>query len=1144
MFKRLSLWFLIGLLLGLPSLSAFSADGLGLVHNSRDTLYRVPAGAVPLDTVVYLRLEANADALSGVNVRLYDLKRARQMIAPMVKVNSYVVDGRGVDLWEYAVEVGSRPTVWYYRFIAQRASDGQILYYEDDTRPEGGAYRIDREGGIGATLPTTADLSFQITTYDSAFTTPEWVKNAVIYQIFPDRFRNGDTSNDPTDGSETFYNTVPLYFHETWNVPMVDGTRTRTPNGDGWWNSDFYGGDFAGIIEKLDYLQSLGVTAIYLNPIFAARSNHRYDTSDFSALDPMLGTMADYQRLVDEAKARGMVIVLDGVFNHMSSDSVNFDRYNRFGDVVGACEDVTSPFRAWFVFAPPANAASETPCAGSDAQLAYETWFGVSTLPKLSVADPSVREYFLTGDNSIVQQWGQTGIGGWRLDAAPDVDNGIDARNDYWEVFRQEVRAINPEAYIVGEMWGDASPWLLGDQWDATMNYRLRLGVVGYVRTSNYSDPDNNGDTEINALGPVGLDGVVRALEEDYPAEAYYAMMNVLGSHDTSRLFYVVDNDPAAHRLAALAQYTLPGAPTVYYGDEIALDAPSGLDGEGNFRDDPYNRAPYPWDDTSGDAYQSGDASMLGFYQALGQARAANPALRTGAMVTLLADDTSGLYVFARVDRASGNVAIVALNNGAVDADAQMSIWHQLPTGLAFTPIFDAGALTLDGPNANLTLPARSANIWVMQGGDAETFAALAAPTTFNAMGSDSQVSLLWDAVADAASYVIYRSPVMLGGFEIIGTSDSTSYTDTTAPNGTRYYYAVAAVGATGLLGEMSTIAPAAAHQDISAVIYAADLAGEHTLSYSAPYVLEASVIVGDFTAAQGQLGGIRAEAILVQGDTLADDAIGWVSMQYVGETVEGGDLYSITLRPTRAGAYVVSARFSSDGGLNWFSPQAVTPPSITVLATADETAPASPTNFAAARISASGVTLEWDAVEDAAFYRIFRSNEQGRGGVIAEIPADQATQFTDTNVAIGQKFIYGISAADDAYNLSAPITVDVSIEQQGIPLTLIVTVPENTPAGTIYIAGDFKSASYPLWDPAGIAMEQIDATRWQVTLNLPENAQIEFKFVRGDWQFVEKTVDCVEVDNRRVQVVPAADGTMTVDDLVVTNWRDVDGCP
>jgi hypothetical protein len=152
MFKRLSLWFLIGLLLGLPSLSAFSADGLGLVHNSRDTLYRVPAGAVPLDTVVYLRLEANADALSGVNVRLYDLKRARQMIAPMVKVNSYVVDGRGVDLWEYAVEVGSRPTVWYYRFIAQRASDGQILYYEDDTRPEGGAYRIDREGGCRSEL--------------------------------------------------------------------------------------------------------------------------------------------------------------------------------------------------------------------------------------------------------------------------------------------------------------------------------------------------------------------------------------------------------------------------------------------------------------------------------------------------------------------------------------------------------------------------------------------------------------------------------------------------------------------------------------------------------------------------------------------------------------------------------------------------------------------------------------------------------------------------------------------------------------------------------------------------------------------------------------------------------------------------------
>ncbi|MBN1678718.1 MAG: alpha amylase N-terminal ig-like domain-containing protein, partial [Anaerolineae bacterium] len=273
MFKRLfkQIVTLVGLsvlvvsLLPLVNLAAQADDGINpaaLLHDSRDDLYRVPGGAVPVGTNVKLRFRTAAGDVDEVLVRLWNAVEGEQALLPMDVV---ATTPDGYDLWELTLNTGRKPTVLWYRFLVNKG--GETLYYEDDTRLDEGTGNLiaSREGGPGTVYTQSPDLSYQITVYDPAFTTPEWMRNAVIYQIFPDRFRDGDLSNDPVDGTVLFYGSNPLIFHETWNEPPVD-PREEGPY-QNQWNQDFFGGDLAGITEELDYLQALGVTAIYLNPI-------------------------------------------------------------------------------------------------------------------------------------------------------------------------------------------------------------------------------------------------------------------------------------------------------------------------------------------------------------------------------------------------------------------------------------------------------------------------------------------------------------------------------------------------------------------------------------------------------------------------------------------------------------------------------------------------------------------------------------------------------------------------------------------------------------------------------------------------------------------------------------------------------------
>ena len=1145
-----SLAFVVSLLPLAPA-PVRAQDGIeraALLHDSRDTLYRYPTGAVPLESTVVLRLRAAAGDLDSVMLRLYDAEREAQELLPM-HVAATTPDG--YDLWEVAVDVGRQTTVYWYRFIVSRG--GETLYYEDDTRPDGGNFVAAREGGPGAVYAQSPDLSYQITVYDPEFYTPEWMRNAIVYQIFPDRFRNGDRRNDPADGQEIFYGELPLSFHETWNEPPIDGRVVTVPSGAGYFNSDFYGGDLAGIIEQLDYLEALGVTAIYLNPIFEARSNHRYDTADFKAIDPYLGDLDTFETLVEEAGARGIRLILDGVFNHLSSDSAFFDRYHRYYGVAGACESLDSPYRDWFYFVKPRANQPDACVDNPDEATYYTSWAGFDTIPKINSEELAPRRYFFLDEDSVARTWGAAGIGGWRLDVAGDIDPG--GRGTlYWEAFRSVVRQVDPEAVIIGEEWGDASRWLLGKEWDSTMNYRLRSAILGFVRDEQYTDNDANGDRIIYALTPSEADASVRAIEEDYPPVAYHAMMNLLGSHDTSRLFFVVGNDPALHRLAALFQYTVPGAPTVYYGDEIAIDAPSVPDSGGNLQDDPYNRAPYPWPDESGDYYPPPDEDMLTYYQQLGALRHANPALREGAMITLLTDDAAGIYAFLRVDAGAGNAAIVALNKGEDEAEVTLSFAGLLPTGLTLDATFGGEAISTDAGEATVTVPAHSGEVWTVTA-DAP-FAAPEPPAFVEAEGGPGVVTLTWDPIADAAGYMVYRSPVAVGGFEPVtdGPVTDTTFADATVVNGFRYHYAVAAVGEDGLVGAPGLSVPAIPSAPIDAAFYVVDGEADPAeppeplvvpLTVGAAVEVQAGVRIEGVTEEAGAAPGVLAEAALIP-TGVEPESVEWTPMTYAGEQ-DGADIYSASLAPGEAGEYEARARFSTDAGETWVAATFRDGSSlaVTVEASDDTTAPEAPAALDVRRATLSGVILTWEPspAEDLYAYRVYRADEGGDYALLAEVPADASPTYTDRAVAQGARYDYGVTAVDTSLNESGPALVEgVAVEQGIVPVTFNVTVPDYT-EGDVYLAGSFGTSDYPNWDPAGLMMEQVDDTHWTLTLEVPEGARMEYKYVRGTWDAVEKGPECEEIANRQLTATLAeGEDTLTTEDTVA-KWRDLDAC-
>jgi len=689
-----------------------AADKAGFLHDTFDPFYRDQEGAVTENTPVTLRFRTlHASGIWSVNARAYIFDTASGTTTGPVDTGmpfeqNITVNGTEYDIWKTTITMPSSTSVYYYKFHINR--DQTNGYYSDDYLDDNDNLNKD---GTGIATDGEPFNSFQVTVYDPNFQTPAWLQNGNVYHIMPDRFRNGDQTNDycrtgSTTGCPTFYGADPstVIHYDVWNTQMCD---PRNPNSPCYNNfTQFYNGDLAGVQSELDYIQTLGFDTIYMNPIFAARSYHRYDTDNYLHIDPALGGDAAFTALETELNRRGMSVILDGVFNHASSDGLYFDRYHRY-PTDGACESLTSIWRSWFHFND-----NNVPCNSND----YTGWFGFDSLPTFDHTNPAVKDFFYRGAGNVTQYWYNQGANGWRFDVADDGNFG----HPWWNEYRQYAKNYNSNGPLIGEIWPNASQFLAGDQMDSVMNYRFRKNITGFVRNAEWHDDNNNGTNDIPGLTPSQFDHANRAVRDDYPLEATAAMLNLLDSHDVNRALYVMtelgDNGlvQAKQRLelAALFQFTYIGAPMVYYGDEVAINSPSLSSSTNGPIGDPYTRPPYPWLDQAGDPtiYGPPDNNVKAFYTKLAHIRKLYQVLRQGNFVTLLTGDTQqqntapNTYAFARTMQGQAAV-VVAMNNGSATNNASIPVAGIYTDGTSLYDVLRSTSYTVSAGAVQVVLP-------------------------------------------------------------------------------------------------------------------------------------------------------------------------------------------------------------------------------------------------------------------------------------------------------------------------------------------------------------------------------------------------------------------------------------------------------
>jgi glycosidase len=1141
----------------------------GLWHDSRSTLYRAPGGAVPAGTPVKLRFRTFHDDVSSVKVRLFDVNANAQSIRPMERVARDVscyqaaLGSETCDYWQLTLPNGTANNLWY-RFVVSDGTDTD--YYADNTAA--------LDGGGGATTDDPVDNSYALTVYEPGFTTPAWSHSAVIYQIFPDRFRNGNPGNDPVPGAadKKRFAKDPRYAFPGGD-PTVPGANPawdqivqlgwdELPEGycrnyaagacpqrfpqpsaarEGPRGRDYFGGDLKGVTDKLDYLKQLGVTAIYFNPIFDAASNHGYDTQDYTRVDPYFGTLDHFQKLHQEADRRGIRLILDGVFNHMSSDSPRFDRYGHYADV-GACESLSSPFRDWFVFT-----SADVPCGDGD----YEGWFGFGSIPVLRKTNAAVRNTFVDGSDNIARLWLQRGAGGWRFDVSGDPSFPA----GYWEAFRSTVKQTFPGSLAISETWQKDTTLLRilrGDRLDTTMNYRLRDAVLGLLTPRSF---DSKGFADSGRMiAPSEFASRIESIREDYAPAAYASLMNLLDSHDTERLLWSLtpgaetraERESPANlavgkqrvRLASLIQFTMPGAPTVYYGDEV------GLTGD----DDPDDRRTYPWADLGGNP----DQTLLSHYTTLASLRRTNPALTAGDLRVLLADDSAGTVAYAR--KTSSQAAIVAVNRSSSSQTLQIPVAGFVPDGTAFSfRVGGSGSAAVSGGALAVTVAPMSGALLLTGSIDLEPPAA----ATGLEVGSEGNgtVALSWNAVSGATSYNVYRSPVSGGGYVRANALPlaGTSFTDSALRNARTYYYVVSALDAAGNESGDS--------DEVSALprltIGWANLQWPPTLNHMISAVNSTENVYGQVwidgvTNRPGPTESLRAELGFGPDGSNPAGSSAWTWVEAAFNTDAGNnDEFVARLLPDRTGVFDYAYRYSTTDGSEWiyadldgigngYSPAQAG--SLTVSPSADATPPAVPGGFHAVSASPAGIELAWDAVTgDPTLY----GYEVLRGG--AQVARVTGTSYTDTDVVEGQTYTYVVRSVDTSFNRSGNSSeVSAKAELRKVKLVLNVTVPASTDSTgrSVYVAGtlDRLDGGFPQWNPGAVVLTRVDGTHWRIAFTGTEATQLEYKYTLGDFEHVEKGTACDEIANRQLTLAFGSSGTQTVDDTV-PNWRNVAPC-
>ena len=567
------------------------------IFDENDEYFRRPGGGLETPGTVDITIKLLRGAAVGVTARLCPDGGD----AVEICMNFLYITG-SYDVYKCVFRLES-PGLYWYSFLIS-ASDGSSI-----------------------TVPERAGDAFQITAYSPTTMTPDWIKGGVIYHIFVDRFcRGGELNLRPGAEFRPDWGGCPRYLPDEKGIVQ---------------NNDFFGGDIYGIIEKLPYLEELGVTCIYLSPVFEAASNHKYDTGDFMRIDPAFGGDDAFRRLCSEAGARGIGVILDGVFNHVGVDSRYFNKYGSY-DSVGARQDRSSPYYDWFTFREDGK---------------YDSWWGIELLPAVNKNNENYRN-FICSEDGVIAHWTKMGVSGWRLDVVDELPDS------FLYPLCEAIKRENSDALIIGEVWEDASTkvsynvrrrYFLGGQLDGVTNYPMKDAIIDFVK---------RGSAE-------RLASVIATLFRNYPKNIRQTLMNILGTHDTARILTVLsdanlpdsksgmehfrlsDQERATAfrrlKLASLLQFTLPGVPCVYYGDEAGMEGCA----------DPFNRRCYPW---GGE-----DAELIAWYMRLSGIRRSRDCFMYGKYT--LTEARSGLFAFTRGE-GSDRILIAA---NASDGDRELT---------------------------------------------------------------------------------------------------------------------------------------------------------------------------------------------------------------------------------------------------------------------------------------------------------------------------------------------------------------------------------------------------------------------------------------------------------------------------------------
>lgn len=561
-------------------------DRIKVMHDSQSIVYRRPFGAVEEGQKVKLSIDIEKEIVVAIELLQFDGTKVN-----MGMEKEYLNSGN----YRYSIEIDTEDAlgVLGYYFILIDGYD-RVYYGNND----------EHLGGIGQ-IYTYNPVPYQITIYKKS-NLPDWYKEGVIYQIFVDRFCNGNDDgsiNNPKKNSFIYgrWDDTPVYIKD------YQGRTIR------W---DFYGGNIRGIIKKLDYIKSLGVNIINLSPIFKSSSCHKYDAGDYDIIDEMFGTEEDFKELCEKAKSKDIKIILDGVFSYTSSDSRYFNKAGNY-DEIGAYQSPNSKYHNWYKF--------------NRYPYGYECWWGIEGRPNINVMHNSYIDFLVNRDDSIIKKWIDLGASGWRLNVTDELPD------EFIEIIRDRLDTLDKETVLIGDVWDDASNkisyskkrrYLYGKEIQSVTNYPLRESLINFTRGYIKSDK---------------LKKKVMSLYENYPREVFLGNINLIGTSDTERILTVLDGNMRCLKIIVALQFTIPGVPLIYYGDETGVTGGK----------DPDNRKSYPWENE--------DVDLIGFYKRIAQIRNGQDALKKGDFNIF--DTEEDIFAFERVYENERIVVVVNISN-------------------------------------------------------------------------------------------------------------------------------------------------------------------------------------------------------------------------------------------------------------------------------------------------------------------------------------------------------------------------------------------------------------------------------------------------------------------------------------------------